>query len=178
MSGKGVIRLECRPLEATDVKALQRVFIDSLSDLIRREAFDDAEVLEEEVERLNTTIQDSLADDDVKMYVVVKDGAIVGAAASLPPNEIITGYLEIETDAREIGCVYVAPHAQRQGVGTFLLEHMCDTLRREGRRFFYLDAGFSTAQAYWRLRLGEPILVLEHYWGTNAPHFIWRHQLT
>ncbi len=97
MSGKGVIRLECRPLEATDVKALQRVFIDSLSDLIRREAFDDAEVLEEEVERLNTTIQDSLADDDVKMYVVVKDGAIVGAAASLPPNEIITGHLEIET---------------------------------------------------------------------------------
>ncbi|STO09200.1 Acetyltransferase (GNAT) family [Exiguobacterium aurantiacum] len=163
-----------RPIGRDDVKSLQRLFMESLSDLIRREQFEDADLLEEEVARLNTTIQDSFDDESVQVYVVERVGVIVGTAATLPPNEIITAHLDVEPDAVEVGCVYVAPSAQRQGVGTFLLQSVMRELTSTGQTTFYLDAGFPTSQAYWEQLLGEPALTIEHYWGPGAPHKIWR----
>lgn len=166
--------MEFRPLEQSDVKPLQRLFMESLSDLIRRERFEDAELLDEEVARLNTTIQDSLEDEDVQFYIALKGEVIIGAGAVLPPNEIITGHLDIEPNAKEIGSVYVSPQEQRQGVGHFLLEHIQRELLESGIDVFYLDAGFPTTQSYWMKRLGPPVLMLDHYWGLDAPHMIWR----
>ncbi|KAB2863736.1 MAG: N-acetyltransferase, partial [Exiguobacterium chiriqhucha] len=100
-----------RPLEREDVKPLQRLFMESLSDLIRREQFEDADLLDEEVERLNTTVQDSFEDETVQIFVVLQDDVIVGTAAILPPNDIITAHVDIEPNVPEIGCMYVAPGA-------------------------------------------------------------------
>lgn len=161
-----------RPITPDDVKPLQRLFMESLSDLIRREQFEDADLLDEEVARLNTTIQDSFDDDTVDVFVVERDSKIVGTAALLPPNDIITAHLDVETGALEIGCVYVAPNQQRQGVGSFLLTEVMATFN-EGA-IFYLDAGFPSSQDYWEKRLGPPTMTLEHYWGPGAPHKIWK----
>lgn len=169
--------MEFRPLEQSDVKRLQRLFMESLSDLIRRERFEDADLLDEEVARLNTTIQDSFDDEDVQLYVALKDEVILGACATLPPNEIITAHADVEKDAIEIGCFYVSPHVQRQGVGRFLLESVQRELSRHEASVFYLDAGFPTAQTYWRQQLGEPVLILEHYWGPEASHMIWKRDI-
>nr|WP_215113870.1 GNAT family N-acetyltransferase [Exiguobacterium sp. s63] len=163
-----------RALEQSDVKSLQRLFMESLSELIRRERFEDADLLDEEVARLNTTIQDHFDDDTVHLYVVEEDGTIVGAGALLPPNEIISGHLELERDAIELGSVYVTPDMQRQGVGQYVLSEMRREMLAQKRHVFYLDAGFPSAQTYWQKRLGAPTLVLEHYWGPGAPHMIWR----
>lgn len=167
-----------RPLAREDVKPLQRLFMESLSDLIRREQFEDADLLDEEVARLNTTVQDSLDDETVQLFVVLKDDIIVGTAAMLPPNEIITAHLDVEPNVPEVGCIYVTPSAQRQGVGQFLLDHMMMELMKRGQSIFYLDAGFPTAQAYWEKRIGSPILTIDHYWGLGAPHKIWRCDVT
>ena len=169
--------MEFRPLEQPDVKRLQRLFMESLSDLIRRERFEDADLLDEEVARLNTTIQDSLEDEDVQLYVALKDEVIVGACAMLPPNEIITAHVEVEKNAIEIGCFYVSPHVQRQGVGQFLFENIQRELSAHHVTVCYLDAGFPTSQAYWRQKLGDPLLTLEHYWGPGAPHMIWKQEI-
>lgn len=170
--------LNFRPLEREDVKPLQRLFMESLSDLIRREQFEDADLLDEEVARLNTTVQDSLDDDTVQLFVVERDRMIVGTVAILPPNEIITAHLDIEPNVPEVGCIYVIPNAQRQGVGQFLLEHVMAELVNRGQSAFYLDAGFPTAQAYWEKRIGAPILTIDHYWGPGASHKIWRCEVT
>ncbi|WP_215146235.1 GNAT family N-acetyltransferase [Exiguobacterium qingdaonense] len=166
--------MEFRSLEQSDVKSLQRLFMESLSDLIRREHFEDADLLDEEVARLNTTIQDHFDDDQVQLYVIEQEGVIIGAGALLPPNEIITGHMELERGAVELGSVYVSPRMQRQGVGRFLLEEMKREMRARHLQFIYLDAGFPSAQAYWKKRLGNPSLVLEHYWGPGASHMIWK----
>lgn len=165
-----------RSLEQNDIKPLQRLFMESLSDLIRREHFEDADLLDEEVERLNTTINDSFEDEQVQFYVVVQDDTIVGTAAILPPNEIITAHMEVEPGAPEVGCVYVAPSAQRQGVGMFLLKNVINELVQKGQTVFYLDAGFKTSQVYWEKRIGPPALTIDHYWGPSAPHKIWRYE--
>jgi len=164
--------VDFRPITPNDVKPLQRLFMESLSDLIRREQFEDADLLEEEVARLNTTIQDSFDDDAVDVFVVEREGKIVGTAAVLPPNEIITAHLDVEPGAVEIGCVYVAPDQQRQGVGSFLLSEVMATLGEDAT--FYLDAGFPSSQDYWEKRLGPPVMSLDHYWGPGAPHKIWK----
>ncbi|MGA9468806.1 MAG: GNAT family N-acetyltransferase [Exiguobacterium marinum] len=166
--------LKLRALEQSDVKPLQRLLMDSLSDLMRRERFEDADLLDEEVARLNTTIQDHFDDDFVQLYVVDQDGVIVGVGALLPPNDIISGHLEVERDAIELGSVYISPHMQRLGVGQFLLEAMKREILARKQHVFYLDAGFPSAQAYWQKRLGAPSLILEHYWGPDASHMIWR----
>lgn len=163
-----------RALEQSDVKPLQRLFMESLSDLIRRERFEDADLLDEEVARLNTTIQDHFDDDTVRLYVVEQEGTIVGAGALLPPNEIISGHMEMEQGALELGSVYVSPRMQRQGVGQFLIEEMKREILSQKQHVFYLDAGFPSAQSYWQKRLGAPSLILEHYWGPGAAHMIWR----
>ncbi|MGI1822618.1 GNAT family N-acetyltransferase [Exiguobacterium sp. TRN 1102] len=163
-----------RALEQSDVKSLQRLFMESLSDLIRRERFEDADLLDEEVARLNTTIQDHFDDDTVDLYVVEEDGILVGAGALLPPNDIISGNIQIERDAIELGSVYVSPRMQQRGVGQFLLEEMMREILARGKKVFYLDAGFPSAQAYWQKRLGEPSHILEHYWGPGASHMIWQ----
>ncbi|WP_337874698.1 GNAT family N-acetyltransferase [Exiguobacterium sp.] len=162
-----------RALEQSDVKSLQRLFMESLSDLIRRERFEDADLLDEEVARLNTTIQDHFDDDHVQLYVVGHEGILIGAGALLPPNDIISGNLEIKRGAIELGSVYVLPRMQRQGVGQFLLEEMKREILARKQHVFYLDAGFPSAQAYWQKQLGEPSLILDHYWGPGAPHMIW-----
>lgn len=167
-------RLNFRPLEREDVKPLQRLFMESLSDLIRREQFEDADLLEEEVERLNTTIQDSFEEETVQIFVVRKDDMLVGAAAILPPNDIITAHIDVEPLAPEVGCVYVSPNAQRQGVGHFLLDQIQKRLLADGQYIFYLDAGFPSSQSYWEHQLGAPTLTIDHYWGPGAPHKIWR----
>ncbi len=166
--------LNFRPLDREDIKPLQRLFMESLSDLIRREQFEDADLLDEEVERLNTTVQDSFEDESVQIFVVVKDGVIVGTAALLPPNDIITAHIDVEPNTAEVGCMYVSPTSQRQGVGHFLIENIKRQLSANGQTAFYLDAGFPTSQDYWEKRLGPPVLTLDHYWGTGAPHKIWR----
>lgn len=170
--------LNFRPLERDDVKPLQRLFMESLSDLIRREQFEDADLLDEEVARLNTTVQDSLDDETVQLFVVLQDGVIVGTAAVLPPNEIITAHLDVEPNVPEVGCIYVTPSAQRQGVGHFLLKNVMEELLKRGQSIFYLDAGFPTAQTYWEKRMGPPMLTIDHYWGPGAPHKIWRCDVT
>lgn len=167
-------RLNFRQLEREDVKPLQRLFMESLSDLIRREQFEDADLLDEEVERLNTTVQDSFEDETVQIFVVLQDDVIVGTAAILPPNDIITAHVDIEPNVPEIGCMYVAPGAQRQGVGRFLIHNMRRQLVANQQTAFYLDAGFPTSQAYWEERLGPPLVTIEHYWGPGAHHKIWR----
>ncbi|RHB48488.1 GNAT family N-acetyltransferase [Exiguobacterium sp. AM39-5BH] len=163
-----------RPLEQEDVKPLQRLFMESLSDLIHREQFEDADLLDEEVERLNTTVQDSFEDRTVQIFVVVSDDHIVGTAAILPPNDIITAHIDIETGVPEVGCMYVAPASQRQGVGHFLIANIRQQLMANGQSAFYLDAGFPTSQTYWEKRLGPPMMTIEHYWGPGAHHKIWR----
>ena len=143
-----------RALEQSDVRSLQRLFMESLSDLIRRERFEDADLLDEEVARLNTTIQDHFDDDTVELYVVEEDGILVGAGALLPPNDIISGNIQIERGAIELGSVYVSPRMQRRGVGQYLLEEMMREISARGKNVFYLDAGFPSAQAYWQKTIG------------------------
>jgi len=43
---------------------------------------------------------------------------------------------------------------------------------------FCLDSGYKKAQSIWQKKFGKPDFILEHFWGENSHHMIWKRKLT
>ncbi|MFJ8461444.1 GNAT family N-acetyltransferase [Lysinibacillus xylanilyticus] len=100
---------------------------------------------------------------------------IVGTIEYGIANELIQKNVQEDlTDFPEIGTVFVHPSYQNRGIGTMLLQQMLTTLESKHIRGFCLDSGYKKAQLIWQKKFGKPDFLLEHYWGENSHHMIWK----
>lgn len=162
-----------RKVDQQDLIQVDHIFRTSITDLVIRELIDEPGLIDREVAQLNRTVQDSLNSKENLFFVTEIDHRIVGTIALINPNLLICENVQTEPNVYEIGCVYVHPDYQKQGIGKFMFHSIKEELIRIGHEKYYLDAGFTSSQQYWFRVLGKPTYVLENHWGTGAHHFIW-----
>lgn len=168
--------MRIRGIHNRDIAGLDKLFRACMTDLIVREK-KELNFIEEEVEQLNRTVQESITDPETAVFVAEMEERMVGTIAIIKPNAIISENINTEKNVFEIACVYVHPDFQRQGIGKILFQHIKKELIQRGQVKYYLDAGFSSSQQYWRQLLGEPSVILKDYWGEGQHHFIWSHSV-
>lgn len=167
-----------RKINASDKENASKLFRACLGDLIQREGIEEPGLLEKEVVRLDKAAEDSLQNGAACFYVAVKEGILLGTVALLPPGPLAAFHAQVQERDCEIGCVYVHPGHQRQGVGDFLFHSAIAQAKRCAFSRFFLDAGFSSSRTYWTKQLGEASITLNDYWGKGQPHAIWVRDLT
>lgn len=108
-------------------------------------------------------------------YLIAKSGnKIIGTIAQSQPDSIIRNNLKIDlTNIPEIASVYVLPHFQNKGAGTFLYDNMIKHLKQNNVNEFVLGSGYQKAQQFWIKKNGEPVLLLKDYWNAGSHHMIW-----
>ncbi|MBS4220721.1 GNAT family N-acetyltransferase [Bacillus sp. FJAT-49711] len=164
--------MQFRKIKERDIVELDDLFQSCLKDLVTREK-KSSELIETEVERLNRIVQDNLLNGKTLFFVTEIHNQIVGTIALTKPNEFITDHVGIVENRYEVGCVYILPSFQRKGIGKFMFQQIKKELVRLGQEQYYLDAGFSSSQQYWKHVLGEPSIILHDYWGKGEHHLIW-----
>ncbi|WKA56886.1 GNAT family N-acetyltransferase [Planococcus shenhongbingii] len=162
-----------RKIEAKDINEADELFRACLADLLAREGFHDQELYEEEIYRLNIAVSKSLQESENQFYIAEQKSHILGTIALQSPGNMLKSMVEVEPGQFEVGCVYVHPSYQREGVGDFLFQNAIIQLNSLGKTKFYLDAGFSSSQQYWLKRLGTPSFLIEDYWEQGKPHMVW-----
>jgi ribosomal protein S18 acetylase RimI-like enzyme len=112
-------------------------------------------------------------------YLIARDRQrIVGIMGfGIPSKDIKKNYTINLDGIPEIKNAYVLPEYQKQGIGTKLFEHLKKILQERGYKEFILDSGFTSAQVYWKKKLGEPVVVVKNYWGDGTDYIIWHTQL-
>ncbi|WP_164525471.1 GNAT family N-acetyltransferase [Siminovitchia acidinfaciens] len=164
--------MHIRKVQAEDISDLDNLFRVCMTDLVMRENKEKS-LIEEEVDQLNRIVQESLFDSKTALFVAELDRQIVGTIALKNPNLTISDNILTEPDVFEVGSVYIRLAYQRQGIGKLLFQYIKKALLRLGQTKYYLDAGFSTSQQYWRQLLGKPSYILKNYWGEREDHHIW-----
>ncbi|MBD3297127.1 MAG: GNAT family N-acetyltransferase [candidate division Zixibacteria bacterium] len=165
-----------------DKDAVCSLFIHTIGHAFKREgiAVLHASDIEREItEQINTLQRDLDSNGRDEYFLIARAGdKVVGTAAYGPANTIIRDNLSVDVATTpEIKSVYVLPEYQCQGIGTQLLQAIRKRIQDDGITDFCLDSGYTSAQRYWTNRLGEPQVVLNDYWGTNAHHMIWRRRV-
>ncbi|MBS4197724.1 GNAT family N-acetyltransferase [Lederbergia citri] len=166
-----------RRIHKSDILELDELFRNCLKDLVIREK-KDSTLIADEVENLNRVVQESYDNNEVHFFVTEIQNKIVGSIALKRPNRDITENINTIPNVYEVAGVYILPSFQRQGVGQFMFQQIKKELALQGKKEFYLDAGFSSSQQYWKHVLGEPSVILEDYWGQGEHHLIWFRTLT
>ncbi|WP_227396177.1 GNAT family N-acetyltransferase [Jeotgalibacillus aurantiacus] len=160
-------------LEQTD-----QLFSECLRDLLNREGLrHDQQLFDEEVGRLKRMARDSLEGEQIRFFAAFDGDSVVGTVALFEPGELMKCGLTPEPGRLEVGCVYIHPDHQRQGVAQSLLAFAEEELLRLGHDFYYLDAGFKSSQQYWVSRFGNADVLLRDHWGQGAHHMIWKRWL-
>lgn len=177
---------------AQDADEVKFLFKTVLEDLYKREG-----ILERFQEELNSELEtkSQQLDESIKIHsesqgsvqwplylMAKKDGKCVGTIALTSPNHLITDHLDTKVEnlaiqIPEVSSVLVLPEYQGSGIGVRLLEAAKTILKDVSLNHFYLDCGYTQSQPYWKRQLGEPTLVLEHFWDEGIHHMIWDHTI-
>lgn len=109
-------------------------------------------------------------------FLIAKiENKIVGTIAFGSVNEIIRSNLDIGLiNIPEIKSAYILPNYQSLGVGSKLFKEILKKLCVNKIENFCLDCGYKSSQGFWIQKIGEPTVVLEHYFGKDAHHMIWK----
>ncbi|MBW8351134.1 GNAT family N-acetyltransferase [Bacillus sp. IITD106] len=169
--------MRLRRIQKSDILELDNLFRSCITDLVIREK-KDFNLIDDEVENINCVVQESYHNNEVHFFVTELQNKIVGSIALKKPNPDIAENINTIPNVYEVACVYILPSFQRLGIGKFMFQQIKKELVRLGKSEFYLDAGFSSSQQYWKHVLGEPSVILENYWGKGEHHHIWIRTLT
>ncbi|MDM5351818.1 GNAT family N-acetyltransferase [Lysinibacillus sphaericus] len=169
--------------EQTDTPALHQFFLHVIQDTFAKEGL--AELVDDQQHEWATKKQYLAADFDSqgqkRFFWLVEDAdtkEIVGTIEYGESNEFIQKMIKEDlSNCPEIGTVYVHPSYQGRGIGTMLVNKMLTTLEMKIVPSFCLDSGYKQAQLVWQKKFGQPNYVLEHFWGTNNHHMIWKRNL-
>ncbi|TWT14341.1 GNAT family N-acetyltransferase [Planomicrobium sp. CPCC 101079] len=165
--------MEFRKVKRADTDQTNNLFTACLSKLLVSENIQEEGLLENEVARLQKNVEQSFDQPEQLFFIAEKDGTVAGTIALSQPGPMISSAIALPRGCLEIGCVYVRPEFQRQGIGKFMLQRAQSELEWLNRPFYCLDAGFPSSQRYWKSILGEPGFVLKDYWGPGKPHMFW-----
>lgn len=162
-----------RKIQTDDKKKASRLFEDCLTELISREGISESGLLEAELMRLNAAVEASLETQYAQLFVAEESGILLGTIGLMPAGPLAIAHAGAEAADLEMGCVYVNPVFQRNGVGNFLFHTAREQAKNAAASRFFLDAGFSSSRTYWTKRLGEPSVILQDFWGPDQPHALW-----
>lgn len=169
--------------EPTDTPALHLFFLHVIQDTFAKEGL--AELGDDQNHEWATK-KKYLADDlesqgQKRFFWLAEDEEtkeIIGTIEYGEANDFIQQTLKEDlSNCPEIGTVYVHPNYQNRGIGTKLMKKMLTTLVLKNVPSFCLDSGYKQAQMIWQKKFGQPDFVLEHFWGSNSHHMIWKRDL-
>lgn len=132
--------------------------------------------MEAEIRAKLNDFAEGLSSDNKEYYDLLAfvDDTLVGCMAYGPPSRMISSHLTTPLkDQIELKNAYVHPEFQQLGIGSALFEQIQQQLKRQGKKFFCLDCGFSRSQRFWAKRCGPATKVLSDHWGPGADHMIW-----
>lgn len=111
-----------------------------------------------------------------KYFLIAKlDEQVIGTVEIGEANETIKACAsEFVNDLPEIGTVFVLPEFQGKGVGSLMMEAVCQYLKKESYKGFFIDSGYKTAQVIWIHKYGEPTFLLKDHWGPGLDHMVWQ----
>lgn len=171
------MKLIIRRPETSDTKAIEALFAETLRENFDRNAIHNpgGTLMRSELEKLCHELQiDLQSNGRVSHHLVAElDGTVVGTIAYGAPNRHIRQHCDASAGLPEIKSVYIHPGQQGNGIGSKLLQAICQTLHESGQDSFCLDCGYATAQGFWCNVLGDPAVSLPDYWGPGQYHMIW-----
>ncbi|QKS69909.1 GNAT family N-acetyltransferase [Paenalkalicoccus suaedae] len=164
-----------RKAELRDALELEQLFHNTMEDVVTREELQNHVFIEDEVTRLMSVFEASLArtSTTTTLLVAIKNNSVVGTISLTNPGQIITNHVPEGSKARMVGTAYVHVDYQRQGVGKVLFTNILKVARTQNAEHVYLDAGFRSSRAYWQRMLGQPTIILPNFWSKGADHHIW-----
>ncbi|GAB6108177.1 GNAT family N-acetyltransferase [Fusibacter bizertensis] len=161
-----------------DVAAIEVLFERVLEDNWEKNGLWDLESdLQEEIELKKSFLAMDLSTQGKEKYFLIAkvDGRVVGTIEIGKANETIeTCGSEFINELPEIGTVFVLPEFQGRGIGSFMMEAMCQYLKKESYKGFFIDSGYKTAQEIWIHKYGEPTFLLKDHWGPGLDHMVWQ----
>jgi ribosomal protein S18 acetylase RimI-like enzyme len=161
----------------SDITGISELFKVTFTDTFKRNNIVDIFAIDDEINgKIEKVKKDIIELDDKFYFIIAKDvNLVVGICAFFPVSEIIRDYInKIEENDIEIGCTYVLPNYQNQGIAKKLIELVIEKLKEKNIRSYFLCSGFKTAQDYWIKKLGEPIYTIENIWGMGKHEIIWK----
>lgn len=161
-----------------DIQEIKKLFHSVLVDTFSKNAIPEAYVGEIAylVKRNTANVIKAMCSNDFQEYFLIarNDTHIVGIMGfGDPSKEIRKSYKINFENIPEIKNAFILPAFQRRGIGTQLFENLKKVLQEKGVKEFVLDCGFVSAQMYWKKKLGNPVVVVENYWGDGTDYLIW-----
>lgn len=170
-----------RPLQK-DITKIQKLFHTVLVDTFKKneihEAYDGE--IQYLVERNTKNVKQDITSNGSQEYFLVarNEQQVVGIIGfGSPSKEIRKNYKIDFENIPEIKNAFILPEFQRNGIGTQLFEKLIEVLKEKGIEEFVLDSGFTSAQVYWKKKLGNPIVTAKNYWGDGTDYLIWHKSL-
>ncbi len=158
-----------RPLLAADWPAAERLYAQSVTELMRRDGVYTCELFQEVLAEYKGNLHSG-----APFFGCFWKGKLVGTIALTPMSALIQQKTRLPHHIPEVSGVYVLPAVQRKGVGRALFAHMMRHLQQQNIGQWYLDSGYPSSQRYWTKHLGPPDIVLPNQWGEGAHHMVWR----
>lgn len=174
--------VEIRRPKTSEVEQIHQFFSSVIAHTFQKEGLSELkDELKEEIEIKKLYVAEDFSSNGEKRYFLFAyiENKIIGSIAYGQPSSIIID--ESNGQMRhlpEVGSMLVHPDYQYQGTGNQLLQAIFQTLRDNGFSEFCFDSGYKQAQLIWTKKFGAPQLYLEHYWGKDSHHMIWRKKLS
>jgi len=162
----------------SDIPGIRELLNITFIDTFKKNNIVDIFEIEDEINGKIEKVKNDIIEFNDKFYfIIAKDNnLVVGICAFFPVSGIIMDYIqEIKENDSEIGCTYVLPNYQNQGIAKKLIELVIEKLKQKNVQSYYLCSGFKTAQDYWMKKLGEPIFTIKDIWGQGKHEVIWNH---
>jgi|ERR1700722_17972125 len=170
-----------RPQEG-DIKEIRKLFYEVLVDTFNKnaipEAYDDE--IKDLVRKNTKNVEQDIVSNGTQGYFLIarNEKQIVGIMGFGNPNKEIRKNYKINfKKIPEIKNAFILPQFQRNGIGTKLFKKIIETLKKKKFEEFVLDSGFTSAQIYWKKKLGNPTVVVKNYWNDGTDYLIWHSKL-
>jgi GNAT superfamily N-acetyltransferase len=135
------------------------------------------EDMEKEIEvKKEYLLQELSSRGEARYFLLAQAGGkIIGTVEFGPASRLILENTNQEySHLFEVGTVFVHPDVQGEGVGSKLLSSLYPVFCERGIEEFCMDSGYKRAQEIWKMKFGQPAVVIENYWGKGSHHMIWR----
>ena len=161
-----------RPFQESDVPAVKAI--------LEYWLVDNGVIARDEVEEDISDMRRSLEpDSDIDMFVVEKDGQVVGMMGlSIPPKEPLLRYAKTNSPS-ELRIAYVHPYyVMGQGLGTALIAKCQDLARNKGAKEILLESGprhRETGHPFYDKQPGfNRVGVLPNFYGPGLHSTVWQ----
>lgn len=173
-----MVNVEIRRPTKADINNLKQFFRTVITDTFNNEGIaDKIDDMESEIETKNTYLTtDFDSNGEKRFFLLAIDGdKIIGTIEYGAASELICTCANKEfKHLHEVGTVFVHPDYQRKGIGNLLLNRIILAMQSKGITEFCLDSGYGNAQRVWTKKFGDPVYLLEDFWGEGYHHMIWR----